>query len=105
MIDSSWDSEAIRFSTLAGEDRWRWFARLLYALTMIARGTYTVGGNGLDQPERMRRLSELIHRVAGQLRENIDGIAGRPDAVFLKMIGEELATLGVDAESLIKMLR
>jgi hypothetical protein len=105
MTNPSWEAESIRFSNLLGEDRWRWFAGLLRALTMIARSTYTVGGNGLDQPERMRRFNELTHRVASQLRENIDGIAGRPDAVFLKMIGEELAALGIDAESLIKMLR
>jgi len=80
-------------------------ARLLYALTMFARGTYTPGGDGLAQPESMRRFNELIHRVAGQQRENIDGITGRPDTIFLKMIGEEFLALGVNAESLIQMLR
>jgi hypothetical protein len=105
MISLSWDSEGTRFLALSGDERWRWFARLLYALTMFARNTYTVGGDGLDQPERMRRFNELIHRIASQQRENIEGVAGRPDTVFLKMIGEEFVALGVNTESLIQMLR
>jgi hypothetical protein len=100
-----WNSEAARFLTLKDDARRRWFVRVLYQLTMLARGTYTAGGLGLDDPERMRRFNELLHRIASQQRENIEGISGRPDDVFLKIVGEELAALKVDVTSLIKMLR
>jgi hypothetical protein len=49
MIDSVWESETARFTSLPLEERWRWFARLLFALTMLARTTYVVGGDGLIQ--------------------------------------------------------
>ena len=58
-----------------------------------------MAGDGLDQPERMRRFNELVHRIASQQRENMEGIAGRPDIIFLKMIGEEFLALGVNTES------
>ena len=104
-MTQDWSSEAERVLALKGDTRWRWFARLLYELTMLARGTYTAGGLGLDDPERMRRLNELVHRIASQQRENIEGIAGRPDDVFLKLVGEELVALKVNISGLIKMLR
>lgn len=104
-MTQDWSSEAERFLTLKGDARWRWFARLLYELTMLARGTYTAGGTGLDSPELMRRFNELVHRIASQQRENIEGIAGCPDDVFLKLVGEELVALKVGVSSLIEMLR
>jgi hypothetical protein len=105
MTNPSWESETDRFLNLPGDERWRWFARLLFALTMTARNTYTVGGDGLDQPERMRRFNELNHRVASQQRNYADDRAGMPDEVFLKMIGEEFSALEIDAERLTQMLR
>ena len=104
-MSQSWDSEAERFLTLRDEDRWKWFARLLYELTMLARSTYAVGGNSLNEPERMRRFNELFHRIASQQRDDIDGIAGRPDAVFMRLLAKELTALEVDVHSLVEALR
>ena len=104
-MTEDWNSEAERFLALRDNARWRWFARLLYELTMLARGTYTAGGTGLDDPELMRRFNELVHRIASQQRENIEGIAGCPDDVFLKLVGAELVALKVGVRSLIKSLR
>jgi hypothetical protein len=105
MKSSTWSEETIRFAGLSGHDRWRWFARLLRELTMMARSTYTPGGLGLDHPERMRRLNELTHRVAEQFRNNIDGISARPDEIFIKIVSEECDALKIDSDQLLQQLQ
>ena len=105
MSDLAWDSEAERFLQLSPEDRWKWFAKLLFALTMLARNTYVVGGNGLADPERMRCFNELTHRTAQQLKNFAVGYKGMPDTTFLKGVGSELAALGIKPDRLVEMLR
>jgi hypothetical protein len=105
MIDSAWESETARFIGLSLEERWRWFARLLFALTMLARTTYVVGGDGLIQPERMRRFNELTHRVAQQLADLAAGSQGIPDVPFLKGVGEEIVALDLKRDWLIERLK
>lgn len=76
----------------------------MFALTVFARDTYTVGGNGLDDPERMRRFNELIHRAVNQLRNDLSGGRGMPDDVFGQMVGEEVEALGFSAGALRKLV-
>lgn len=40
---------------------------LAHALTIIARDTYEVGGQGVSQPARLRRINEMQHRVTSFL--------------------------------------
>jgi hypothetical protein len=102
--DKSWDAEADRYGLLTGERRVRWLAQLIFALTIFARDTYTVGESGLTDPVRMRRFNELAHRVASQLRNELDGTAGLPSDAFLEMVSEELKALGVRADDFRKLL-
>ena len=105
MTDLLWDAESSRYLALPRDARLQWMARLLFALTMFARGTYTVGGSGLDDPERMRRFNELTHRIAGQLRNQIDGFVGRPEETFIEMLGAGIQEIGIDPGSLVGILR
>ena len=105
MSSFSWDSETTRFLQLSPDDRWRWFAKLLFALTMLARSTYVAGGEGLAHPERMRRFNELTHRTAQQLKDLAAGSRGMPDTIFFKAVGNELAALDIKPEKLVEMLR
>ncbi len=105
MSDPAWDSEAARFLQLSPDDRWRWFAKLLFALTMHARSTYVAGGDGLVDPVRMRRFNELTHRTAQQLKDFAAGAKGMPDTTFLKGVGAELVALDIKPERLVEMLR
>jgi hypothetical protein len=105
MSDPAWDAETARFLQLAPEDRLRWFAKLLFALTMLARNTYVPGGDGLVAPERMRRFNELTHRTAQQLKDFAVGARGMPDTTFLKGVGAELAALDIKPEGLVQMLK
>ncbi len=77
---------------------------LLFALTVFARDTYTVGGNGLDDPARMRRFNELMHRTVTQLRNEISGNPGLPNDVFGKMVSQEVDELRFTAGDLRKLV-
>jgi len=105
MIPTVWESETARFMSLPLEERRRWFAGLLFALTMLARTTCVVGGDGLIQPERMRRFNELTHRVAQQLKDLAAGFRGIPDEPFLEGVGEEMIALGLKLERVVEMLK
>jgi hypothetical protein len=100
-----WDAEMTRYLTLSHDLRLRWLAELLSALTIFARMTYTVGGEGLDEPERLRRFNELFHRVAGQLRDAATGNPGRPDDVFIKTLTAAIDELSINHSNLLAYLR
>lgn len=102
--DESWDAEVDKYRLLTGERRLRWLAQLAFALTVFSRDTYAVGESGLTDPVRMRRFNELAHRVASQLRNELDGAVGLPDDAFLGMVSEELQALGVRAGDFRKLL-
>lgn len=68
MITSIWDGEAKRYLGLSPEERRRWLAQLVHAITMFTRGTYVAGGLGVEDPEKLRRCNEFAHRIADHLR-------------------------------------
>ncbi|MDG4558493.1 MAG: hypothetical protein P9F19_14040 [Candidatus Contendobacter sp.] len=95
MMAESWDQEFATFATLDGAERARWLARLAAALTVAARDTYEVGGNGIQDPKRMRRFNELLHRTVNQLLHQLRGDCGFSDDAYLSMVKEEAVALGV----------
>jgi hypothetical protein len=90
---------------MATDERWKWLARLLFALTQFARGTYTVGGTGLQHPEMLRTYNELLHRIASQLRDKATSHRGMPDDVFVKALAESIASLDINTGALVGMLK
>lgn len=100
MSVSTWQAATEQFLGLDKERRQRWLVKLAYELSTMARDTYTVGGDGLDAPGRMRRFNELIRRVVSQLQDKLDAHAGMPDDVFLKMVDEEVRALGFSVDDL-----
>jgi hypothetical protein len=98
-------SELERYLEMPSDERWKWLTRLLFALTQFARGTYTVGGTGLQQPERLRLYNELLHRIASQLRDKATSRHGMPDDVFVKVLAESIPSLDVNTDALIGMLK
>jgi hypothetical protein len=100
MMTEGWNDEMDAFVRLGGADRAQWLARLASALTVAARDTYEVGGDDIRDPKRMRRFNELLHRVVNQLRHQIRGDHGFPDDVFLLLVRDETAALGVDFSAL-----
>ena len=105
MSDLMLENELKHYLAMPIEERWQWLARLLFALTMLARGTYTVGGAGLQQPELLRMYNEVIHRIASQLRDKATSHRGMPDDVFVKALAEMIASLGINPDDLVGILK
>jgi hypothetical protein len=100
MSNESWQVETTRFLGMSEERRRLWLAGLLYELSTMARDTYTVGGDGLDDPKRMRRFNELIRRAANQLQNKSKNYSTMPDEIFLELVGAEIEALGFSTDKL-----
>lgn len=52
------------FVSYSSKDKEEFAAHLMHELTIIARDSYEVGGDSLTNPQRMRRINEIQHRVS-----------------------------------------
>jgi hypothetical protein len=100
MMTESWEREIELFVALGAAERAQWLASFAAALTVAARDTYEVGGEGLCDPKRMRRVNELLHRTVNQLRHQLQDGRGFPDDVFLPMVRDATAEIGIDFSAL-----
>lgn len=105
MTTNSWQSELIRFRSLEKADQIIWLSRLLHVISMAARDTYEIGGDGVAKPANLRRFNELLHRVASfQKTIAIPGFQGMPDGDFFDLLEHELSALDISAEQVLKRL-
>jgi len=105
MTGSPWQSELIRFRSFEKADQIIWLTRLLHVISMAARDTYEVGGDGVAKPANLRRFNELLHRVASfQNAIAIPGFQGMPDGDFFELLEHELSVLNVTAEEVLRRL-
>jgi len=63
-------------------------ARIAYALTICARGTYEVGTENVLEPQILRSYNELLHRVTGAVVHHILGTDGPSLESILEIIRE-----------------
>ena len=62
-------------------------ARLSHQITIFARDTYELENEGLSEPEKLRCINEIMHRILGQLNKHLYSDSDRySDDVFVKMI-------------------
>jgi len=77
------------FSSLSPREKEEFIAHLMSELTIIGRDTYEVGQDGLTDPQRLRRVNEVQHRVSEYLWALLrDDQQRYPDDVLLKIILE-----------------
>ena len=77
------------FRNYSPQEKIDFLVQLAHALTILARNTYEVGGEGLTQPSRLRRMNEVQHRVLGFLIAlRAQGAKRYPDDVLVRMILE-----------------
>ena len=77
------------FSSYSVEEKKEFIARLMYELTLVARDNYEVGGDGLTNPQRMRRINEVQHRVGAYLMALTRDNPNRyPDDVMVRIVLE-----------------
>lgn len=77
------------FSSLSHDEKKEFIAQLIYELTIVARDSYEVGGVGLTNPERVRRVNEVQHRLGAFLFSLLRDDARRyPDDLLVRIILE-----------------
>jgi hypothetical protein len=77
------------FSSYSADEKKEFVARLMYELTLVARDNYEVGQEGLTNPQRMRRVNEVQHRVGAYLLALIRDNPNRyPDDVLVRIVLE-----------------
>ena len=77
------------FRNYSPQEKIDFLVHLAHALTILARDTYEVGGEGLTQPARLRRLTEMQHRVLGVVIALMKQETKRyPDEVLIRLILE-----------------
>ncbi|MCA1592313.1 MAG: hypothetical protein LC754_06620 [Acidobacteria bacterium] len=84
-------NEAIAaFSSYSAEEKKEFLAQLTYELTVLARGCYEAGQDGLNDPQRMRRINEVQHRVSAFLWALLrDDPLRFPDELLVRLIMEQ----------------
>jgi hypothetical protein len=77
------------FLSYSAEEKKEFIAQMSYELTVVARGCYEVGTEDLTDPQRMRRINEVQHRVSAFLWALLRGDTERyPDDVLIRIILE-----------------
>ena len=77
------------FSNFSPQEKTHFLIRLAHMLTIIARETYEVGGEGVTEPSRLRLINEVQYRVTDFLRALMQHDPRRyPDDVLMKIVLE-----------------
>jgi hypothetical protein len=81
------ESEIGHFSSLAAIDQARLLARFMYELTLEARNFYGPGGDQAIDPNKLRFVNEVQHRVTRFMEQILIDDPARPsDEVTLRLL-------------------
>jgi hypothetical protein len=81
------ESEIGHFSSLAAVDQARFLARFMYELTLEARNFYGPGGDQAIDPNKLRFVNEVQHRVTRFMEQILIDDPARPsDEVTLRLL-------------------
>ena len=84
------DEAISAFSSYSAEEKKEFLAQLSYELTVVARGCYEVGAEGLTDPQRLRRINEVQHRVNALLWALLrDDPKRYPDEDLIRIVLEQ----------------
>jgi hypothetical protein len=77
------------FHNYSPQEKIDFLVYLAHALTILARDTYELGGEGLTHPSRLRRITEVQHRVLSSIIALMKHEAKRyPDEVLVRLVLE-----------------
>lgn len=100
-MNTDLDKEIIKFSGLTEQNKLIWLSKLLFFISMLARDTYQVGTDQLDNPTALRKFNELIHRVSSfQLAIALNKLERLPDDQFFMMLNDSLLEVNINVVTL-----
>ncbi|MGA9996683.1 MAG: hypothetical protein WBP93_14795 [Pyrinomonadaceae bacterium] len=77
------------FSSYSLKEKEEFLAHLMHELTTVARDSYEVGGNDLTNPQRVRRINEIQHRLSDFLLALLrDNPHRYPDEALVRIVLE-----------------
>ncbi len=100
-----WSNELVKFSAFLDSEKAAWLSRLLCLVSMFARDTYQPLTEQVDDPPRLRRCNELVHRIACKQHALLTGYAEMPDEEFFQFLAESLLEAGIDLGDLLARLQ
>jgi hypothetical protein len=81
------DSEIRHFSSVPAVEQARFLARFMYELTLEARNFYGPGGEQAIEPNKLRFVNEVQHRVTRFIEQILIDDPARPsDEVTLRLL-------------------
>ena len=80
-IESRW------LISLNENDKAVFLARLMHSLTIVGRVSYRIQSDDLDNPQQLRKINEMQHRVAACL---VEVLLGKSSESFQQSIAEML---------------
>jgi hypothetical protein len=87
------------FSSYTLTEKEEFLAGLMHELTIIARDSYEVGQDGLTNPQRVRRVNEVQHRVSAFLWALLRNDLKRyPDDILIKIVLEHPQDAGLEQQ-------
>jgi hypothetical protein len=93
------DKDIAVFLSYSSEEKEEFLAALMYELTLIARDSYEAGQDGLTNPQRVRHINEVQHRLSAFLWALLRNDTQRfPDDVLVRMILERQGDDGLQKE-------
>jgi hypothetical protein len=83
------DEAIVIFSAYSFDEKKEFLAQLMYELTIVARFSYEEDGEGLTNPQRVRRVNEVQHRLSAFLGKLLREDTRRyPDELIVRMVLE-----------------
>jgi hypothetical protein len=93
------DEASVVFSSYSLKEQEEFLAHLIYELTILARDCYEPGTDNLSNPQRMRRINELQHRVSAFLWSLLRNDSQRcPDHALMEIILEHPNDKGLEQQ-------
>ena len=83
------DEAIALFSSYSTDEKEEFLAHFMHELSVVARDSYEIGRDGLTNPQRVRCINEVLHRVSAFLCALLSDDPQRyPDDALVKIILE-----------------
>lgn len=81
------ESEIRHFKELSAVDKARFLARFMYELTLEGRNFYGPGGEQAIEPDKLRFINEIQHRITRFIEQILIDDPARPaDDILLRLL-------------------